>query len=197
MNKQNKKLIEKNIIIISGPSGAGEDSIISGLSKKISLEKIITTTTRKKRPGEKNGQQYYFIKFNDFKQKIKEKNFIEYAQQYNNQYYGVTNEELLRVANSGKIGIWKIDYKGVINAKKIFPNIKSIFINASLKELEKRIRAREKNSEEYIKERMSYTKKWLKYKNIYNFQVINTNGKLEESIKKTLNYIKQLQVVDN
>lgn len=197
MNKQNKKLVEKNIIIISGPSGAGEDSIISGLSKKISLEKIITTTTRKKRPSEKNGQQYYFIKFDDFKQKIKEGKFIEYAQQYNNQYYGVTKDELLRVAKSEKIGIWKIDYKGVINAKKMFPNIKSIFITAPLKELEERIRNREKVSEEYIKERMEYTKEWLKYKKIYDFEIINKNGNLEKSIKKTIKYINKLQAVDN
>ncbi|NCD01084.1 guanylate kinase [bacterium] len=197
MNKVNKKLIEKNIIIISGPSGAGEDSIISGLNKKISLEKIITTTTRKKRPSEKNGQQYYFIKFNDFKQKIKEGKFIEYAQQYNNQYYGVTKEELLRVANSKKIGIWKIDYKGVINAKKMFPNIKSIFITAPLKELEERIRNREKVSKEYIKERMEYTKEWLKYKKIYDFEITNKNGNLEKSIEKTIKYINKLQAVDN
>lgn len=197
MNKTNKKLITKNIVILSGPSGAGEDSIIFGLSKEITLEKIVTTTTRKKRPGEKNGQQYYFIKFEDFKQKIKENKFIEYAQQYNDQYYGVTKDELLRVATSGKIGIWKIDYKGVINAKKMFPGIKSIFITAPLKELEERIRERSKVSEDYIKERMSYTKKWLKFKDIYDFQITNKNGNLEKSIKKALKYIKQQKTVDN
>lgn len=175
----------RNIFIISGPSGAGEDSIISGLSKRFPLERIITTTTRQMRPGESQGDPYYFISIDEFKKRLDNGEFVEYAQQYNGNFYGVTKDEIGRVAQSGKIGTWKIEYKGVEAAKKLFPQIVAIFINApSLEILEKRIRRRDDVSEEYIRERMEYTKEWLRHTDIYDEHVINEEGKLDEAVEK-------------
>ncbi len=183
--------MKNNLFIISGPSGAGEDSIINGLEKKLSIEKVTTTTTRKMRKGESEGCPYYFISKNDFKKGIEENKFFEYAQEYNNNYYGVTHDEIKRVKNSGKIGIWKIEYKGVITAKKLIKDITAIFINSPLPILEQRIRSRDGVTEEYIKERTKYTKEWLKHKNIYDYEVINEQGKLDEAIKKIVDIIKK------
>jgi len=180
---------KNNLFIISGPSGAGEDSIIGGIEKEIDIERVITTTTRKMRKNEKEGNPYYFISKNEFLKKIEKNFFFEWAKQYNNNYYGVSYEEIQRVQKSSNIGIWKIEYKGVIQAKKLIPNIKAILINAPIKILEKRIRNRSSVKEEFIKERISYTKEWLKHKNIYDFEIINEEGKLKKSISKAIEII--------
>lgn len=201
-----------NIFIISGPSGAGEDSIIEGLKKYFSIERVITTSTRSMRPGESQKNPYYFISRGEFIKRRDKGEFVEWAKQYNDNLYGVTKEEIERVKNSGKVGIWKIDYKGVISAKKIYPvktprsgvsaksgkfnrvnpEIPAIFITVSdLKILENRIRRRDGISEKYIRQRMEYTKEWMKHKDIYDYEVVNEEGKLAEAIQKTAEIIKK------
>lgn len=183
--------MQNKLFIISGPSGAGEDSIISGLEKILPVIKVITTTTRPMRHGEAQKNPYYFISKKEFEKGVKENNFFEYAKEYNDYYYGVTHKEIDRVKNSNKIGIWKVEYKGVITAKKLMPGIIAIFINAPMKILEKRIRSRKGISEEFIKERMKYTKEWLKYKNIYDYGIINREGKLDQAISDVAKIIKK------
>ena len=184
INKKN------NIFIISGPSGAGEDSIIEGLRKFLPIERVITTTTRKMRKGDKQGKPYYFITKEKFLRGVKNGDFLEHAKEYNDNYYGVTREEISRVKKSGKIGIWKIEYKGVMAIKKIMPEIKSIFINAPLEIMANRIKKRDNVSEEYVQERMEYTKKWLKHKNIYDYEIINEENKLNKAIQDVTKIIK-------
>jgi guanylate kinase len=183
---------KSNLFIISGPSGAGEDSIIEGLKKVFPIERVVTTTTRAMRPGETNGNPYYFITKEEFQEGIADGNFIEWAEEYNGNLYGVTKKELERVAGSGKIGIWKIGWKGVITAKKMFPEIKSIFITVQdIKILEERIRRRDNVADEYIQERMEYTKEWMKHADIYDYTVVNEEGKLDEAIAKTADIIRE------
>jgi guanylate kinase len=189
MSRANKKT---NLFIISGPSGAGEDSIIEGLRKCFVIEKVITTTTREMRPGESQGNPYYFISKEDFQEGINHGNFIEWAEEYNGNFYGTTKIELERVLSSGKMGIWKIDYHGVINAKKKNPEITAIFITVpSLDVLENRIRRRDNVTSKYVKERMEYTREWMKHADIYDYTVVNEEGKLEEAIQKTAKIIRE------
>lgn len=187
----------KNIFIISGPSGAGEDSVIKGLKKILPIEKIITTTSREIRNGESQGDPYYFVSREEFMDKIEKGDFFEWAEEYNGNYYGVTHGEIERVKNSGKIGIWKIEYKGVMTAKTLMPGIIAILINAPLDILEKRIRGRNPEySDEFIKERLDYTKEWLKHKNIYDYEVINEQGKLDQTVLKVAEIIKEHSNID-
>jgi len=196
MNKEDKQIIAKNIIIISGPSGAGEDSIIKVLLKDLPAEKIITTTTREMRAEDKEGVSYYFVSKDEFKKGIVNNQFIEYAKEYNDNYYGVSERELMRIAKSGNIGIWKIEYKGVTTAKKLFPNIKAIFISASLEDLKGRIKKRDNLPKTYLEERMTYTKEWLKHKNIYDYEVENSDGNLDQAIENCKKILKNLYLVD-
>ncbi|PIR93109.1 guanylate kinase [Candidatus Falkowbacteria bacterium CG10_big_fil_rev_8_21_14_0_10_43_10] len=183
---------KNNIFIISGPSGVGEDSVIERLKKILPIERVVTATTRPMRPGEKQGSPYYFITKAEFEKKIKLNGFFEYAQEYNDNYYGVTHEEINRVRRQkDKIGIWKIEYKGVISAKKIMPEIVAIFLNASLADLEKRIRRRSSVTDEYIKERMAYTEEWLEHRDVYDYEIENREGELEKTVKKVAQIIKE------
>ncbi|MDD5490075.1 MAG: hypothetical protein PHP25_05360 [Candidatus Moranbacteria bacterium] len=185
--------MSSKIFIVSGPSGAGEDSVIEGLKKYFQIERVITTTTRSMRAGDSPGKPYYFISQEEFQKKIAQDELAEHAQEYNNNFYGVTKDELERVKNSGNIGIWKIEYKGVITAKKKFPEIKSIYIAPpSLEILKQRILKRNPDvSEEYLKERMDYTKEWMKHEDVYAYKVVNEEGKLEETIAKVAEIIKE------
>ncbi len=181
------------IFIISGPSGAGEDSVIKGLYEFLPIEKIVTTTTRKMREDDIEGISYYFISREEFEKNIAENKMAEWAEEYNGNLYGVTRNEFERVANSEKIGIWKIEYKGVIFAKKNFPEIKSIYIAPpSLEVSLKRIAKRNENvDKKYLEERMNYTKEWMKHEDIYDYKVINEEGKLEKTITKVVDIIKK------
>ncbi|MFZ5982377.1 MAG: guanylate kinase [Patescibacteria group bacterium] len=181
-----------NLFIISGPSGAGEDSVIEGLREYLPIERVITTTSRPMREGDKQGSPYYFISREEFEQKIKNGELAEWAKEYNDNFYGVTKEELDRVSESGRVGIWKIEYKGVIFAKKNFPEVRSIYIAPpSLEILAERIRRRNPEvSEEYIEERMDYTREWMRHEDVYDFKVVNEEGKLNETIQKVAKIIK-------
>ena len=179
-----KNKTKNNLFIISGPSGAGEDSIIEGLKKFLLIERVITTTTRKKRSDVFAEDPYYFISKEEFQKGIAENRFFEYAREYNDQFYGVTNEEIERVIKSDKIGIWKIEYKGVMTIKKLMPEIIAILITtASLDVLKQRILNRGA-SEKFVEERMIYTKEWLKHKDIYDYEVVNREGKLDEAVEE-------------
>ncbi len=181
-----------NVVIISGPSGAGEDSIIEGLRKYTTVNRAVTSTTRAMRPGEVEGASYYYISKEAFEEKIANGDMIEWAKQYNGNLYGVTKAELERVNALPGIGTWKIEYQGVITAKKLFPEIRSIFIMAdSLEVLAQRIRSRDGVSEEYIQERMEYTKEWLKHEDIYDYKVVNRQGKLDEAIVEIVEILKK------
>lgn len=185
----------KSLYIISGPSGSGQDSVIEGLEKLLPLERIITTTTRLKRNGESDGHPYHFVSKEVFEKGLKEEKFLEYACHYNNEYYGVTFDEVKRVQNSGKRGIWKVDYQGVKNIKKIFPEIKAILITAPPDVLEMRIRRRDPyRSEESLAERMSYSKEYLTHVNLYDFVVENQENKLNEAIQKVFSIIQAEKV---
>ncbi len=185
--------MSSNIFIISGPSGAGEDSVIEGLKKYFQIERVITTSTRSMRAGESQGKPYYFISQGEFEKKIEQDELAEYAQEYNDNFYGVTKNEMERVKNSGNVGLWKIEYKGVITAKKKFPEIKSIYIAPpSLEILKQRILRRDPNiSEEYLEERMAYTKEWMKHEDVYDYKVVNEEGRLDETTSKVAEIIKE------
>jgi len=183
---------KSKIFIISGPSGAGEDSIIEGLRGYFPIERVITTTTREMRPGEEQGKPYYFISKEEFICRRDGGEFVEWAEEYNGNFYGVTNEEIERVKNSGHVGVWKIEWKGVTTAKKLYPEIPAILVTVSdLKNLEDRIRRRDNVSEEYVRERMEYTIEWMKHTDIYDYTVFNEEGKLSEAIAKTAEIIKK------
>ncbi|MDD2656228.1 MAG: guanylate kinase [Patescibacteria group bacterium] len=173
------------IIIISGPSGAGEDSIINALKERLDIERVLTTTTREKRPEESEGNPYYFLTKDKFEDLLAEDKMFEHAIQYDN-YYGVTKEEIKRVRNSGKVGVLKLDLQGIQTLQKRGDKgFISIFVSAPVEQLEKRVRNRDGRSEEYIQDRMEYAKKWLKYKDIYDYQVENLDGKLDKAIEET------------
>jgi guanylate kinase len=180
----------RTLFIISGPSGSGQDSVIEGLSELLPIERVITSTTRRPRTGESEGKPYYFLSREEFEARIGEGKFVEWAKEYNDELYGVSEDELRRVASCGKIGIWKIEWKGVITAKRLFPEIVAILISAPVRSIEERLRKRDNPTESYLAERMSYTKEWLNHTDIYDHTITNEDGKLEDAVRQATKIIK-------
>lgn len=182
---------KSNIFIISGPSGAGEDSIINGLKEHILFEKIITTITREMRPGEENGKSYHFVSKETFSKMIENDELFEYVEEDRNNFYGVTKKEIERVSDLDRPVIWKIDYKGVINAKRMMPGAIAILLDVPIENIEKRIRQRDDINEEYIQGRLKYAQGWYENRDKFDFFVKNQDGKLEEAIKDVAEIIKK------
>lgn len=183
-------MFQSNVFILSGPSGAGEDSVIEKLKNYIDFDKIVTTTTRPMRSEDKEGISYYFLSKEEFKKAIQEKKFFEYALEDNGNYYGGTYEELEKAQKKNKPVIWKVDYKGVIAGKKLLPKAKSILIYIPLEMIRKRLEKRGE-SEEMIKIRMEYAKGWYENEEIFDYKVFNEEGKLDETVKKVAEIIKK------
>ncbi|MAF36409.1 guanylate kinase [archaeon] len=177
--------------IISGPSGAGEDSVIAALKKRISFSKCVTTITRNRRPGEKHGRDYYFITDATFKKMITTKAFIEWARVYG-CYRGCTKKEYNKVAKQGSPILFKVDWQGVKKYKKVLPHCVAIMISPpSYKALEKRLLKRGQDSVETINKRAAETKAWLKHKNLYNHVIVNQDGQLKTTVDRVEKIIRK------
>ena len=117
MEKQYNKLI-----LITAPSGAGKTSIVNHLLEKFpQLAFSVSATTRKPRGNEKNGVDYYFIPEKEFKEKIHNKEFLEWEMVYEGKYYGTLKSELQRIWDKGQIPVLDIDVKGAIHVKQQYP----------------------------------------------------------------------------
>lgn len=178
------------MFVIYGPSGSGQDSVIEGAAKKIDLERVITTVTRPMRSMESQGHPYYFISREAFEKGIKEGVFLEYVEKYLGIYYGVTTEEVERIAKGKSVGIWKVDFEGARDLKKRFPELIVIFINAPLSIIERRLRRREAITEEDLQARLKHIREWLP-KSIYDYKIENEEGKLDQAIEEVVSIIEK------
>ena len=101
------------LVIISAPSGAGKSTIIRHLlNMGLNLEFSISATTRKPRGAEINGREYYFLSVEEFRKKIKNNDFIEWEEVYNDQLYGTLKSEISRIRDNGNHVLFDVDVKG-------------------------------------------------------------------------------------
>ena len=174
-----------NLIIISGPTCAGKDTVIKELLKKReNTDSPISYTSRKIRKGEVNGVDYYFITREEFERKIENNDFLEYAKVRYGEYFGTPKKELEELLSNGKDVILEIDVQGASQVKKLFPETILIFILApSMEELKRRIKQRgaEKNIEEVIDRFKTAYKEIQKIKK-YNYVVVN--DEIEKAVQK-------------
>lgn len=162
------------LIILSGPSGSGKDTILSELSKREDDIRIsVSMTTRKPRDWEFDGKSYYFVDESYFKKKIESNQILEYAQ-YGINYYGTPKAPVDDWLAEGKTVILKIEVQGAEKIRAIYPDAVSIFLMPpSMKVLEERLRRRETEDEDEIARRLSIAVSEIKRSLEYDYYVIN------------------------
>jgi guanylate kinase len=162
------------LVVISGPSGSGKGTICKRLIEEIeNINVSVSATTRKPRVGEKDGENYFFIDEEDFLEKIKDGEFLEYASVYGN-YYGTPKKAVLNQLENGKDIILEIDIQGALKVKGNYPKGVFIFIlPPSLEELKHRIEGRGTDSKEAINRRLKSAYDELNYAFQYDYVVLN------------------------
>jgi len=160
-------------IVLSSPSGGGKTTLKDKIIKVVDgLKGSISYTTRQLRGDEKEGKDYYFIDKDNFENKIKKNEFIEYAQVHSN-YYG-TGKEILEQINNGIDVIMAIDVQGGKSIKDKHPEAVLVFIVPPCwSELESRLKNRKTDSENVIEERLENAKQEISIGHDYDYLLIN------------------------
>ncbi|MDO8482001.1 MAG: guanylate kinase [bacterium] len=187
--------MQKQVIVIAGPSGSGKNTILQELLKKgRNYVRLITATTRSPREGERDGVDYIFLSEKDFKQGLKdgtipEHRFIPEL----GTYYGIYLPNLRRQLEAGKIVLAQVDIIGARLLKERY-NATTIFIMpASLKEFENRVRARNpKMSAPELSERMRIASIEMDaHSPEYDYRIQNADGKLEGAVDEVVAILKK------
>lgn len=163
------------LIVISGPSGAGKGTICKEITENNSNTWLSTSmTTRKPRGKEINGIDYFFVSEEEFKQKIDEDGFLEYAIVHSGQYYGTPKDKINDMLNNGKDVILEIDIQGAIEIQNKISDALFIFIMPpTMKILKERLIKRNTESEEKVLERFKTAYKEINEVTKYNYVVVN------------------------
>ena len=172
------------MVILSSPSGAGKTTISKKIQQKYQNFKIsVSHTTRKPRPNEVEGIDYFFLSNDQFKDKIKNNEFYEYAKIFGN-YYGTSKKSVIDLLKNKNDVLFDIDWQGTQQLSKHSElKLTKIFIlPPSKKELKKRLIQRNQDKPEIVSERLNFYENDLKHKDDYDFVVINDN--LEACFKK-------------
>ena len=176
------------LIVVSGPSGAGKDTICQKLIKDDSnIWMSVSMTTRKPRPLEKDGVDYFFVSSEEFENKINDNTFLEYAS-YNDNYYGTPKDKVEKKLNEGKDVILVIDINGAINIKKIIPSALFIFIMPpDMETLKNRLIGRKTESKDKVVQRFITAYNEVNNYKKYNYVVVN--DKVEDAVNKVKSII--------
>ena len=171
------------LIVISGPSGVGKDSVLNYLKKSlVNTRFVITLTTRDKRPKEKDGLDYHFVSRERFQKLLQQEELLESATVYNN-YYGVPKQAVRDAFKEGNDAVVKVDVQGAANIKNIVPDAVFIFLAPpSLQELETRLTLRYTESPAQLATRLTAARNEMQQVTSFDYVVVNYDDELEVAV---------------
>ena len=195
MNPQGTPLLGRGrgrLIIFSAPSGSGKSTIVQWLMKEhpeLKLYFSISCTSRAPRGTEQNGVEYFFLTPEEFRAKIKNDEFLEYEEVYQDRFYGTLKAQVERQREAGQNVVFDVDVKGGINIKKYYGDeALSLFIQPpSVEELRRRLVGRATDTPEAIEQRLAKAEYEMTFAPQFDSIVINDN--LEEAKEQTLELI--------
>ena len=195
MSLLRRKMLMDNkglIVILSGPSAVGKGTIVKRTmslaeERGLPIDLSVSMTTRQKKHGETDGADYFFVSRDEFEKTIKADGLIEYNE-YGGNYYGTSKKFVEGRLGEGRNVVLEIDVNGGKQVKELYPDAVTIFIMPpSLKELESRIRLRQRENEEEIKTRLEIGKSEIAGCGWYDYIVVNDI--IEEAAEAILSII--------
>lgn len=174
---------EPLLIVISGPSGVGKDSVINRMRQRgMPFHFVVTTTTREPRPGEVNGVDYFFVSKDGFAEMIEGGELLEYAFVYND-YKGVAKPQVRQALASCMDVVMRLDVQGAETISRLCPDALLIFLTTkSEEELVERLTIRKSETPEGLKLRIATARQELKQIGIFDFVVVNEENKLDQTV---------------
>ena len=161
------------VFVITGPSGAGKGTLITGLVERVSgLEVAVSATTRPLRPGEVDGREYWFLSDEEFSRKVAGNAFLEWVP-YVGRRYGTLRSEIDRIADEGRTCILELELEGALIVQAEVPGSVTIFIASDVPELERRLRERATESTGEIGERIELARTQLEQAHRFRYVVRN------------------------
>ncbi|MBT6068209.1 guanylate kinase [Candidatus Peregrinibacteria bacterium] len=171
------------LVLILGPSGSGKGTVLEFL-KQEHPEFIfpLSCTTRPSRPTEKDGEVYRFISLEEFKEKIENDEFLEYAFIHDMHYYGTLKKPIMDALQEGRIVVREVDVQGVRSIRELLPpeQLVTIFLRADWDSLEHRIRNRAPISDEELAERHESFLKEMAWQDECDYKVDSIEGQIPE-----------------
>lgn len=166
------------VYVISAPSGGGKTTLVEALMAQDSdVTRAVTHTTRGAREGEVNGVDYHFVTKDQFREMIKNSDFLEHAEVFEN-LYGTSLAEVKKHTATGKDVVLVIDWQGAASVKAIMPEAELIFIiPPSIRELEARLSGRKQDDSEVVRKRMADAVNQIRHYEKFDYVIINDDFK--------------------
>jgi len=173
------------LIVISGPSGAGKDALLTRMKKSgYPLKYITTVTTRAQRAKERDNVNYHFVPTTKFQEMIKNNELLEWANVYGN-WYGVPRQPVKKALDSGQDVIVKVDIQGAATIKKILPEAVFIFVMPpSMEELVTRLKQRHTESPFDLALRIKTAEEEIKQLPLFDYIVVNKRDKIDQAVSE-------------
>lgn len=182
---------EPLLIVISGPSGVGKDSVIKRMKERgLPFHFVVTTTSRAQRPDEEEAKDYYFVSKEAFEGMIGRDELFEYAMVYG-EYKGIPKQRVEGALASGKDVVMRLDVQGAETVRAYSPEAVLIFISTMDEdELMQRLQTRQTETPENLLIRLETAREELKKAEIFDYYVLNAEGKMDEAVDSILSIIK-------
>ena len=182
------------LLFVSGPSGVGKSTVCNRLAKDIPAQFALSATTRQGKPQDQWGRQYIFVNENEFKQRIANNEFLEYAKVFGH-WYGTLKQPVLDALANGRTVLLEIDIQGGVQIARMFPEAVGVFIlPPSEEELIRRLRERGRDEPEVIENRIRQAKKEItmaEESGAYRIKVVNRV--LDQTIAELISFVKSIQ----
>lgn len=178
------------LIVISGPSGVGKDSVLQRMKERGSpLHFVVTATTRPKRPDEIDGVDYFFVSHDEFAEMIRQDALLEHAIVYND-HKGIPKQQVRHALASGKDVVMRIDVQGARTIRSLCPEALLIFLSTRTEEeLIARLKTRKTESAEDLKLRLATARKELELVDLFDYYVVNADMQLDATVDAILSII--------
>ena len=181
---------EPLLIVISGPSGVGKDSVVQRMMERgMPFHFVVTATTREKREAEVHGKDYWFLSKDEFARMIEHNELIEYAIVYGD-YKGIPKAQVREALESGKDVVMRVDVQGAETVRKLAPGALLIFITCeSEDELERRLRERKTETADSLSLRIATARKELQRIEAFDYVIVNHDFHLDDTVNKVRSII--------